>query len=193
MSPSSIAVAGKFESLNLTASSENSIEKIDRESDLNLFPPESPSIDESYLNLFKSPEDVFYENIARKRKLKPGVINVVCLEENSDSESDDVGNRYEKIENITECDSKPKIIDFLPLDDDFTKPVFDKITSMEPNKRSSEQGSSSNSVEESPLTQEEDTCGLKNTSFLSAKKFFEQLEVHKELDIRKNENTSAKN
>lgn len=181
-------MAGKFESLNLTASSENSLEKITTDSDLNLFPIEFPSLEDSYLNLFKSPEETFFENAVKKRKMRP-FINVVCLENSDDS--DDNGTRYGKIEHILECNSKPKIIDFVPLDDDYTKPVFDKKTNDEANKNVSEAGSSSNSVEDSTLTAKENPFGL-NASYLSAKKFFEQLEVHQELDVEEVKDDSAK-
>lgn len=184
--PSSIAVAGKFECLNLTASSDDTIEKIDTDSNLNLFNVESPSVDESYLNLFRSPEDTFYENISKKRNLK-GFINVVCIEDQSDSGS------AEKVEEMLRHDSKPKIIDFVPLDDDVTEPVFDKsVRSM---RDSSEQGSSSNSVLDDALIKQELTNSHTNSpvSFRTAKQFFEELHLNNKIDIDENQKTPTKN
>lgn len=179
--------------MNLTESSDNTIENVDTESDLNLFTTDSPSLDESYLNLFKSPEDVFYENVGKKRNLR-GFINVVCVEEESDNESDDIDSRYEKMESILESDSRPKIMDFVPLDDDATEPVFDKKDSVRTIRGSSEQGSSTNSVTD-PAPNKEEISNFKTAnpeSFKLAKHFFEQLELHK-LDIEKNKSASRKN
>lgn len=148
---SSIAVTGKFESLNLTDSSViNSIDEVndddDTDSDLNMFSMDSVNFEDSYLNLFKSPEELVYEKLTKKQNLR-GFINVVCLEEQSDSESDNSVGRYEKIETILECGSKPKIVDFVPLDDNDTKNVFDKQSvSIESIKPLSNQACSSKSI-----------------------------------------------
>lgn len=125
---STIAVAGKSEQLDITKTADN-IEEItgSNESHLNLFHLETPSYDESYLNLFKSPEEKMYEDMSGAKRPLKGYLNFTYLGEASDSEScEEISrNLIEEEKPLEETESKPKIIDFVPLDE-ATKPVFKK-------------------------------------------------------------------
>lgn len=138
MSRSSIKVSRTFECLNLTASLGN-IEEIKRNSDVNVFNLKSISFDESYLNLFKSPEDFFYDNVMQKR-LKP-CIHIVRLEEQSDDESDYFDGADEQSKGVLESESTQKILDFVPLDE-ATKPVFNKTELIDSDESIKEQSTS---------------------------------------------------
>lgn len=132
---SSIAVAGKFEQLDITKHTDDAeeITATSNESHLNLFHLETPSYDESYISLFKSAEERLYENITGKRKPQKGYLNINYLGEASDSEScEEINRSITEDKTLMEDNSKPKIIDFVPLDD-ATKPVFNKDILSEPN------------------------------------------------------------
>nr|XP_023011898.1 uncharacterized protein LOC111502138 isoform X1 [Leptinotarsa decemlineata]XP_023011899.1 uncharacterized protein LOC111502138 isoform X2 [Leptinotarsa decemlineata] len=122
---STIEIAGKSEQLDITKPSEKDVEDtfVENVSDVNLFNMEAPSFDESYLKLFKTPEDLAMEQFSGKKSRK-GYLNITYLGEVSDSESfDEVESAEKKF--IYGTDSKPKIVDFVPLDEG-TKPVFEK-------------------------------------------------------------------
>lgn len=151
VSHSSIAIAGKFESLNLTQSCNSNTECTESNSDLDFFKIDSPDADDSYLNLFKSPEDLLFENIVKKPNLK-GLINVVCVEDQTDNES-------ENFDNL-------KVIDFVPLDDDVTLPVFDSSCA---SSNVLENSTDSETISETAANVD----SMKSRSFEAAKKIFD--------------------
>lgn len=185
---SSIAVAGKFEQMDITKHSDDVEEIIttSNESHLNLFNLETPSYDASYLSLFKSPEERIYENITGTQRPHKGYFNISYVGEASDTESCEEINKGILGD---ESGSKPKIIDFVPLDDG-TKPMFNKNLLNEPNYDTLERektfhvlniaAASSGAVRKSTSSIESRTIRTvtpsnSRVSFTDAKKVFEAL------------------
>ncbi|KAJ8958035.1 hypothetical protein NQ318_002041 [Aromia moschata] len=185
---SAIAVAGKFEQLDITKRSDNDLEEMDNnnQSKLNLFQIETPSYDESYLNLFKQPEDKVYEDITGQKKPQRGVFNIAYLGEASDNDSfeDFLNSRSHNIHIPGIDKSKPKIIDFVPLDD-ATKPVFKKNTLNVPDYDTLEREktfqilsaspSDAKLTKRTPKMEGSKTSLTSGSSFSAAKKVFEAL------------------
>ncbi|XP_018568252.1 uncharacterized protein LOC108908637 isoform X2 [Anoplophora glabripennis] len=203
---SSIAVAGKFEELDITKHADDSDETTtNNESRLNLFHLETYSYDESYLSLFKSPEDKIYEDISGVKKPQKGYFNIAYLGEVSDSESCEEMSRIAEGKILEGNRSKPKIIDFVPLDDG-TKPVFKKDIQSDPNYDTLERektfhvlniAASTGAVRKSSSSPENKnvkaaTISSSRMSFSAAKKVFETLLESNQDSTKEHENRKSK-
>ncbi|KAG5888907.1 hypothetical protein JTB14_006050 [Gonioctena quinquepunctata] len=180
---STIDVAGKQEQLDLSKSFQSDVIELSQNnpSNLNLFHLESPSFDDSYLSFFKSPEEKAMEEFSRKDS-KKGYQNITYLGEISDSESlEDTG--ADKLEKHFLCGagSKPKIIDFVPLDGE-TKPVFEKndlpdYNTLEREKTFQVFNSALSPKDKHLIVEKNVKPNSSRSTFSAAKKVFEDLEA----------------
>ncbi|XP_030754904.1 uncharacterized protein PF11_0213-like isoform X2 [Sitophilus oryzae] len=127
-SSKTIVVSTKTEQLDLTnippaAGLDDDVEEISRPnssdaSTLNLFKIDSESSCESYLDLFKSKESKDFDTLRGKKHFVSGIAAGFTLmtEDPSDSFTD---------EKIADFPSMPKVVDFVPIDDN-TTPYFTK-------------------------------------------------------------------